>query len=125
MTRRTSFHNLREAESATWVCSGVCRNSHQGDWARPRRAMDDSHSSPATKDKCRSGPVRKHRPCCCPFVNPTKNPTNVCAMRSCTGGHITACAEVLKPPWLALKVFAVEPTLSSVLSGGTHSPHSI
>jgi cysteine synthase A len=46
-------------------------------------------------------------------------------MRSCTGEHITACAEVLKPLWLALKVFAVEPTLSSVLSGGTHSPHSI
>ena len=42
-----------------------------------------------------------------------------------TGGHITACAEVLKPLWPALKVFAVEPTLSPVLSGGTHSPHSI
>lgn len=42
-----------------------------------------------------------------------------------TGGHITACAEVLKPLWPQLKVFAVEPTLSPVLSGGTHSPHPI
>src|ERR1019366_5680278 len=40
-----------------------------------------------------------------------------------TGGHITGCAEVLKPLWPGLKVFAVEPTLSPVLSGGTHSPH--
>jgi cysteine synthase len=42
-----------------------------------------------------------------------------------TGGHITACAEVLKPRWASLKVFAVEPTLSPVLSGGVHSPHPI
>jgi cysteine synthase A len=42
-----------------------------------------------------------------------------------TGGHITGCAEVLKERWPALKVYAVEPTLSPVLSGGTHSPHSI
>ena len=33
--------------------------------------------------------------------------------------------EVLKPRWPNLKVFAVEPTLSPVLSGGTHSPHPI
>lgn len=42
-----------------------------------------------------------------------------------TGGHITGCAEVLKGAWPALKVYAVEPTLSPVLSGGTHSPHPI
>jgi cysteine synthase A len=42
-----------------------------------------------------------------------------------TGGHITACAEVLKPVWPGLKVFAVEPTLSPVLSGGAPGPHSI
>ena len=42
-----------------------------------------------------------------------------------TGGHITGCAEVLKERWPALKVYAVEPTLSPVLSGGTHSPHPI
>jgi len=42
-----------------------------------------------------------------------------------TGGHITGVAEVLKPRWPALKVYAVEPTLSPVLSGGTHSPHPI
>ena len=42
-----------------------------------------------------------------------------------TGGHITGVAEVLKPRWPNLRVFAVEPTLSPVLSGGTHSPHPI
>jgi cysteine synthase A len=42
-----------------------------------------------------------------------------------TGGHITACAEVLKPAWPNLKVFAVEPTLSPVLSGGEPGPHPI
>ncbi len=42
-----------------------------------------------------------------------------------TGGHITACAEVLKQAWPELKVFAVEPTLSPVLSGGQPSPHPI
>jgi len=42
-----------------------------------------------------------------------------------TGGHITGCAKVLKARWPKLKVFAVEPTLSPVLSGGTHSPHPI
>src|SRR3990167_5808563 len=35
-----------------------------------------------------------------------------------TGGHITGCAQVLKAKWPALKVFAVEPTLSPVISGG-------
>src|SRR5829696_8654877 len=42
-----------------------------------------------------------------------------------TGGHITACAEVLKKKWPNLKVFAVEPTLSPVLSGGEPGPHPI
>ena len=39
-----------------------------------------------------------------------------------TGGHITACAEVLKKQWPSLKVFAVEPTLSPVLSGSLEAP---
>lgn len=42
-----------------------------------------------------------------------------------TGGHITACADVLKKKFPKLKVFAVEPTKSPVLSGGTHTPHKI
>jgi cysteine synthase A len=42
-----------------------------------------------------------------------------------TGGHITACAEVLKKEWPDLKVFAVEPTLSPVISGGQPGPHPI
>lgn len=42
-----------------------------------------------------------------------------------TGGHITALAEVLKPKWPKLKVFAVEPVKSPVISGGAPSPHPI
>jgi cysteine synthase A len=42
-----------------------------------------------------------------------------------TGGHITGTAEVLKARWPALKVFAVEPTLSPVISGGAPGPHPI
>lgn len=42
-----------------------------------------------------------------------------------TGGHITAAAEVLKQSWPSLKVYAVEPAKSPVLSGGAPSPHKI
>ncbi|MGL5839817.1 MAG: cysteine synthase A [Sphingorhabdus sp.] len=42
-----------------------------------------------------------------------------------TGGHITGCAEVLKKVWPNLKVYAVEPTLSPVISGGQPGPHPI
>ncbi len=42
-----------------------------------------------------------------------------------TGGHITACARVLKPRWPQLKVFAVEPSKSPVISGGKPGPHGI
>lgn len=42
-----------------------------------------------------------------------------------TGGHLTGCAEVLKAKWPAMKAWAVEPTLSPVISGGQPSPHPI
>jgi cysteine synthase A len=42
-----------------------------------------------------------------------------------TGGHITGCAETLKKHWPNLKVFAVEPALSPVISGGAPGPHPI
>jgi cysteine synthase A len=42
-----------------------------------------------------------------------------------TGGHITACGEVLKKSWPGLKVYAVEPTQSPVISGGQPGPHAI
>ncbi|MEI6303672.1 MAG: cysteine synthase A [Betaproteobacteria bacterium] len=42
-----------------------------------------------------------------------------------TGGHITGCARVLKKKWPKLKVYAVEPTASPVISGGAPSPHPI
>ncbi|GAB3186214.1 cysteine synthase A [Hydrogenophaga aquatica] len=42
-----------------------------------------------------------------------------------TGGHISGVARVLKANWPQLKVFAVEPTASPVISGGQPSPHPI
>ena len=42
-----------------------------------------------------------------------------------TGGHITGCAQFLKEQWPNLKVFAVEPDLSPVISGGQPGPHPI
>jgi cysteine synthase len=42
-----------------------------------------------------------------------------------TGGHITGVGEVLKKHFPNLKVFAVEPELSPVISGGTPGPHPI
>jgi len=42
-----------------------------------------------------------------------------------TGGHLTGVAKVLKAKWPKLKVYAVEPTTSPVISGGAPSPHPI
>jgi cysteine synthase A len=42
-----------------------------------------------------------------------------------TGGHLTGCAKVLKRAWPNLKAYAVEPTLSPVISGGAPGPHPI
>ncbi|MFC0589118.1 cysteine synthase A [Novosphingobium aquiterrae] len=42
-----------------------------------------------------------------------------------TGGHLTGCAEVLKVKWPSMKAWAVEPTLSPVISGGQPAPHPI
>ena len=42
-----------------------------------------------------------------------------------TGGHITGVSEMLKTHWPKLKTFAVEPEKSSVIGGGTHTPHRI
>jgi cysteine synthase A len=42
-----------------------------------------------------------------------------------TGGHISGVSEVLKKTMPKLQTFAVEPTKSAVLSGGTHSPHKL
>jgi cysteine synthase A len=42
-----------------------------------------------------------------------------------TGGHLSGCARVLKATWPQLKVYAVEPAASPVISGGAPSPHPI
>jgi len=42
-----------------------------------------------------------------------------------TGGHITGVGEVLKKKFPKIKVFAVEPELSPVISGGQPGPHPI
>jgi cysteine synthase A len=42
-----------------------------------------------------------------------------------TGGHLTGCAERLKEVWPNMRAWAVEPTLSPVISGGQPAPHPI
>jgi cysteine synthase A len=42
-----------------------------------------------------------------------------------TGGHLTGVAQVLKAKWPRLKVYAVEPSASPVISGGAPAPHPI
>ena len=42
-----------------------------------------------------------------------------------TGGHLSGCAQVLKTYWPRLKVYAVEPQASPVISGGAPAPHPI
>ena len=42
-----------------------------------------------------------------------------------TGGHLSGCARVLKAAWPQLKVYAVEPNASPVISGGAPAPHPI
>jgi cysteine synthase A len=42
-----------------------------------------------------------------------------------TGGHLTGVAEILKPKFPKLKVFAVEPVKSAVISGGQPGPHKL
>jgi len=42
-----------------------------------------------------------------------------------TGGHITGCAEVLSKAFPNLKVFAVEPEKSAVISGYPKGPHRL
>jgi cysteine synthase A len=42
-----------------------------------------------------------------------------------SGGHITGCAEALKKVFPGLKVFAIEPETSPVLSGGKPGRHAL
>lgn len=55
----------------------------------------------------------------------TDSPIDVLITGVGTGGHLTGCAEVLKQAWPSLKAYAVEPTLSPVISGGQPGPHPI
>lgn len=55
----------------------------------------------------------------------TDTPIDVLITGVGTGGHLTGCAETLKKVWPAMKAFAVEPTLSPVISGGQPGPHPI
>jgi cysteine synthase A len=42
-----------------------------------------------------------------------------------TGGHLSGVGEALRERFPSIKIFAVEPELSPVISGGNHSPHPI
>ncbi|MBT8432925.1 MAG: cysteine synthase A [Altererythrobacter sp.] len=52
-------------------------------------------------------------------------PINVMITGVGTGGHLTGSAEELKRHWPDMKAYAVEPTLSPVISGGQPGPHPI
>jgi cysteine synthase A len=54
-----------------------------------------------------------------------ENPIDVLVTGVGTGGHLTGCAETLKKNWSDMKAYAVEPTLSPVISGGQPAPHPI
>lgn len=55
----------------------------------------------------------------------TGEPIDVLISGVGTGGHLSGVARVLKQAWPSLKVYAVEPTLSPVISGGKPAPHPI
>ncbi len=59
------------------------------------------------------------------FADFTDTPIDVLITGVGTGGHLTGCAEVLKKVWPGMKAYAVEPTLSPVISGGQPAPHPI
>jgi cysteine synthase A len=59
------------------------------------------------------------------FADFADTPIDVLITGVGTGGHLTGCAEALKAKWPALKAYAVEPTLSPVISGGQPAPHPI
>ena len=92
-----------------------------GDRRRDRRRLDaaavrESRQSRGPPPHHRAGDPRRFRA--------TRRSTSLITGVG-TGGHITACAEVLKKAWPELKVFAVEPTLSPVHRGGQPGPHPI
>ena len=95
------------------------REGHEGrDRARPgaRRARPpargcrSSSRTPPTSRSTPAPPRRRSSP-----TSPTR-PLDVLITGVGTGGHLTACAEVLKKDWPGLKAYAVEPTLSPVIS---------
>jgi cysteine synthase A len=59
------------------------------------------------------------------FADFATTPIDVLITGVGTGGHLTGCAETLKAKWPGMKAYAVEPTLSPVISGGQPAPHPI
>jgi cysteine synthase A len=59
------------------------------------------------------------------FADFADTPIDVLITGVGTGGHLTGCAETLKAKWPGMKAYAVEPTLSPVISGGQPAPHPI
>ena len=94
--------------------------SGRQNWSRKRRVRGcrSSSTTPPTSRSTCAPPRRRSSP-----TFPTAFDALITGVG--TGGHITGCARVLKQAWPELKVFAVEPAASPVISGGSPAPHPI
>ena len=86
--------------------------------ATPNAWMPQQFDNPANTEIHRTTTARE-------ILNDFPEGLDYCITGVGTGGHITGVAEILKQHFPALKVFAVEPELSPVLSGGAPGPHPI
>ena len=127
---REHEHRAPPADAGLWreLRPDAARKRHEG---RDRARRGDRRRRPTARG-CRSS--SRTRPTSRSTAAPPRrksspisrdSPIDALITGVGTGGHITACAEVLKKEWPGLKVFAVEPTLSPVLSGGEPGPHPI
>jgi cysteine synthase len=98
---------------------GAIERAHELVASTPGSWMPQQFENPANID------VHVHTTAQEIFADFADNPLDALITGVGTGGHLTGCAEVLKAKWPAMKAWAVEPTLSPVISGGQPAPHPI